>query len=309
MDVNTDDADLTALYAEVDAAIDEAGVAPQAPEDAQESDAEEIEDVQESDQVIEPENDEPAAEPTAEDIAREKGWRPKEEFTGDPKDWIDAGEFNRRQPLYDRLSTQNKELKSVKKTLDAVVKYQKEQEAKIRQKVIAELEAKKRDAVKYADTEAFDAAEAELKAVNDAPVLDIKEEQPEEVAPTQVPPAAAISLVDEFAKAHPWFDDSSGKRDPDMQAVMLKRSELLVRQGKTLEEAIPLALAHVKTVFPSKFTNPNKNKPSAVMSGTREQRPKGKTIADLTPEQKDVWRFYKSQNIMSEKDFLKSLEE
>ena len=66
-------------------------------------------------EVEEVEEEEPleAVEPSDEEtVARAAGWRPKEEFDGDPNQWVDAGEFNRRAPLFEKINNQNKELQS-----------------------------------------------------------------------------------------------------------------------------------------------------------------------------------------------------
>ena len=42
--------------------------------------------------------------------ARTQGWKPKEEFTGDPALWVDAKEFVGRAPLFDKIKGQSKEL-------------------------------------------------------------------------------------------------------------------------------------------------------------------------------------------------------
>jgi len=77
-------------------------------------------------------------------------------------------------------------------------------------------------------------------------------------------------------------------------------------RGLNLDEAIDLAEAEVKQVFAAKFKNPNKDRPSSVLSGNRETRPKGKAISDLTSEQKTVW--YSLKGTMSEEEFLSQLE-
>lgn len=305
----TEDADFSEINAAIEGAIDEAGILPTESEDAQEQD-------QETDEVIA--GDAPAVDDTTDEgdpdtnqldpesdeaKAREKGWRPKEEFAGNPDDWVDAKEFVRRQPLYDRLNTQSKEVKRLQKTLDAVVKYQKEQEAKIREKVIAELESKKREAVKYADETAFDAAEAELKRVQEEKGFELDENTVDEEPPPAQPQIP--TFVQEFAKANPWFE-----KDEAMTAVMVERTRSLVTSGVTLENAIPQAKEYVKSEFPHKFSNPKKDRPSAVMSGSRAgDAGKGKiSESDLTPEQKDVMHFFVKRGDMTKAEFLKTLE-
>lgn len=63
-----------------------------------------------------------AAEPEmseAEKKAREKGWRPESEFDNkDGKEFVSAEEFLRRQPYFDALSKQNKQITALQKKLD-----------------------------------------------------------------------------------------------------------------------------------------------------------------------------------------------
>jgi len=60
--------------------------------------------------IDQPKVDEPKADPLA-DKARASGWRPKEEFEGDPDEWVDAGEFVRRKPLFDQIHNLKKQAK------------------------------------------------------------------------------------------------------------------------------------------------------------------------------------------------------
>src|SRR3990172_4739307 len=60
---------------------------------------------------------------SAEASARAQGWKPKEEFTGDPALWVDAKEFVGRAPLFDKIKTQSKDLKEIRKTVDAMAKH------------------------------------------------------------------------------------------------------------------------------------------------------------------------------------------
>src|SRR5512138_1524244 len=62
-----------------------------------------------------------AAKPSNyETVAREKGWRPKEEYEGDHEAWVDAEEFIKRQPLFDKIKSQSKKLKELEKTIEAI---------------------------------------------------------------------------------------------------------------------------------------------------------------------------------------------
>ena len=49
--------------------------------------------------------------------AREQGWRPKEEYEGDPEKWRPAKEFVERGELFGKIDHMGKELKETRKAL------------------------------------------------------------------------------------------------------------------------------------------------------------------------------------------------
>lgn len=280
-DVGLDD-----IYASINEAIDQADI----DEDVQE------EDIQDEDNEIEQEDrqdDDPEIS-EAKEVAKKSGWVPKEEYKGDPRSWVDYEEFNRRAPLFEKISAQNKQLKSLEKKLEALANHTKTVEQKTREKVIAELKAEQRRAVADGDTDAYDEVEEKLKAVESE---DLPEFEEEEKSQPDIPPA-----VKAFAERNDWFE-----KDQKMTRYMLAAVEDLVRTRKlTLDEAIEMAETEVKQVFAAKFKNPKKDKPAAVMSGNRDQRARSKSMSDLTQEQKQVW--YSLKGVMTEEEFLNQLE-
>ena len=84
-----------------------------------------------------------------EEKAISMGWRPKEQFEGDEEEFIDAKEFVRRQPLFDRIESQNKQLKNVTKALEALkTHYTRVEEAAV-QKAINQLKAQRKSCLLY----------------------------------------------------------------------------------------------------------------------------------------------------------------
>lgn len=47
--------------------------------------------------------------------AMDMGWRPKSEFNGDEDDFIDAKEFVRRKPLFDKIDSTTRELSNLRR--------------------------------------------------------------------------------------------------------------------------------------------------------------------------------------------------
>ena len=318
------ESELADIISQIDSAVDEAGIKPEeiSDEDTNENleevsnedtetenleeDSDNLEYISEDDE----DNPEESAQSEDEQKAREKGWRPKSEFEGEEKDWVDFGEFNRRTELFEKISSQNKVIKSLNKKMDALIKHNQGLVDRTRNKTIAELEAKRREAIEYGDTGAFDEAEKELEEIKkEESVFDefedesIESDQQKKEDQQEIPKNVKNAL-DDFASKNPWFEKDKEMTD----FLVFKTQQIINNEGVDLLEALPKAEKEVKQTFSHKFRNPNKGKPSAVMGGSKENRSSGKkTISSLTSEQKQVWHTLKG--VMSEKEFLEQLED
>jgi hypothetical protein len=96
------------------------------------------------------EQSEPKISPI-EEKARAAGWRPKDEFSGDPEDFVGAGEFLRRGELFDAISSRGKEIKELKSTIDSLAKHFKEEKARAYQEALEKLRAERDTAIELGD--------------------------------------------------------------------------------------------------------------------------------------------------------------
>lgn len=246
-----------------------------------------------------------------ETTARERGWRPEEEYDGEGV-WVDAPEFNRRTELYDKISSQNKVIKNLNKKFDNLVSHTKGVVERTREKTIAEIEERRQKAVQLGDTESFNEIDKELEEAKKIPEFTDSAESEEtgesgeetgEDKPIEIP-----QTIKDFAeKNKSWFE-----KDQEMTDFMLFKVQQITNRGKgkvTLETAMAEAEEEVRKTFPSHFENPRKKKPSPVLSSSKESRKesKAKTISDLTKEQRGVW--YSLKGSMTEKEFLEQLEQ
>lgn len=225
----------------------------------------------------EPESVEVKADPLVEK-ARQGGWRPKEEWEGDPDQWVDAKEFVSRKPLFDKIHSLNKALKDRDDKLKTVSEYATKAFEKGQEAAIKELEEKRRAAVESGDIEAFESADKELQEVRkeqaDAP----------KVEPEEIP-----DDIKDFAKRNEkWFE-----KDEEMTDYALMRARKYAEQGKPRSEYLPMVDADVRRVFPAKFENPNKQKPAAVAASGGEPKVKSYSYADLSYGQRKIWNSMK----------------
>lgn len=202
------------------------------------------------------------AEPTpVETRARELGWVPKEEYSGDETNWLDAGEFVRRQPLFEKIEKQNRELKEIKRTMAKFA----EHHAKVReaeyQRAIEDLKAKKVAAFEDGDAKAIVKIDDELATVQRAKDQFVAEQaqQIQEEAATIHPEFAA------WTNRNPWY-----ATNPEMKAYAdalgVKIAQTFKPDGSRYEpnEVLKEVEKRVKSTFKDQFVNPNREKPGAV---------------------------------------------
>lgn len=213
-----------------------------------------------------------------EQVARSQGWRPKEEWTGDPNDWVDADEFNRRKPFFDAIHKVNQKNKRLEEQLTALQEHHNKVRQIERENARKELMEERRAAAKENDLEAVVAVDerlAELDKTSTAPVV-----------PTRHP------ALDAFAARNTWYDE-----DEDLQAYANGIGATIEKKNPTLttEEVLEMVEKKVKERFPDKFQTQTKSTVSSVSpsrpgpSGPGGVKKKKITYNDLPDEAKDVY--------------------
>lgn len=195
-----------------------------------------------------PEQDDAPKFTEIEKRAIEMGWRPKDEFSGDEIDFVDAKEFVGRAPLFTKIEGQSKEIKSIRKALEALkTHYTTVQETEYK-RALSALKSQRQEAVSNADGVAFDKIDGEIKQVETA-MAQVKEAQNTPIAPEpQVPPEFAA-----WQNRNQWYQASSYMRSwADEQGTKL------AAQGMSPRDVLRKIEDDVKNEFPNKFVNPNK---------------------------------------------------
>jgi hypothetical protein len=228
--------------------------------------------------------------------AREMGWRPKDEFKGNPDNWTDAATYVQRgETVLPLVKAQNKRLEaqiedmreSVKQIVDRFVNTEKKEF----ERQIADLKKQLNQAVKEGDE-----ATAEKTAEE---MADLKKNQPtERQAAAQVRPE-----VKEWLEENPWFvnDDELHEYAENLH-IRLGRT----RKDMSLEENLAFVARDVKKRFPEKFSNPNRAKPAAVegSSGAAVKSKSGRDYADLDAASKAACDKYVKQGLMTRQRYL-----
>jgi len=230
------------------------------------------------------------------DTAKERGWKPLEEYDGDPNEWVDAKEFVKRAPLYDRLKNQNKKLKEQEKALhDMAGHIDKVAEASYK-RAISDLQKEKREAVSIADSERVEEIDKEIDQIKS------------EMVPPRKVDGVHPAVSDWIGKPeNKWFSD-----DKKLAGFAIAYQDTLFKDNPhmDMEESLKEVSKAVKKAFPEKFSNPARQTAAAVETAVAAST--GKKVysfKDLNDEQKSIANRFDRQGIMSKDEYVKSLAE
>lgn len=228
--------------------------------------------------------------------ALEMGWRPRSEFNGSDDDFIDAKEFVRRKPLFDKIEGQSKELKNVRKAVEALkVHYTKVQETEYN-RALAALEAAREEAITNADGAAYTKLDKEIKSV---------ENQMAKVKQIQEAP-----IVEDQPQIHPEFQAWTNRNQWYTNVAYMRKfaddfGTNLAAQGindpsvvlRKVEEA-------VRKEFPQKFINPNKASAPDVDGSKPGQGSKSKDSIELSDQERKVMNMLVSTKTMTKDEYI-----
>lgn len=158
------------------------------------------------DEVIEEEiieEEEVVEQPSPEDIAIEqaktKGWKPFEEWEGDPKKWRPAQQFLDNESFFEHISKLKKHNKELTNTVKQIsVMYKKAAEIE-RAKVLADLKAQKLNALENDEHEKVIKIDERIVAVQTAPIETIE-------VPKDIPDEVVDPEFENFKANNPWYD-------------------------------------------------------------------------------------------------------
>lgn len=227
-----------------------------------------------------------------EEQARSAGWRPKEEYQGDPEKWVDAGEFVRRGQLFDKINHQHREIRELRKAVEGLVDHNRKIEETTKTRLIAELKAAKKMALDEGDT----AAAVEI----DERIYDAKIELKEAKSQTTAQAAQEIDPAYwDFTQGNPWYT-----KDRAMTAFADQLGMELAQQGVPLAKVYETVAKEVRKEFAHKF-----QRSAATASVESSDVGKGKTTSKFQPsaEERGMAKMFARMGIMKEDEYYAQL--
>lgn len=236
-----------------------------------------------------------------EEKARSQGWRPQEEWDGDPTEWVDAKEFVFRGELMDRIRQQSskinnfeKENKEIKEALKILGEHNKKIAEQEYQKALADLKRQKKEALEDDDYDTvvdIDERMSELKTSKEELDAEKEEATPDtstEEAENKIPEPVQNWLQSDSNK---WYHD-----DPVMRGaadnVYLQHLQF---NPDDFSGALKKVDETMRAYFPEKFTGTKRKGAAVTEPGARggankksTKNSKKATVRDLSDEQKRV---------------------
>jgi len=213
--------------------------------------------------------------------AEAMGWIPPERAKKLPegKEYVGPVEYMERNPLYRQM----KELKSSFAQLNS--HYQK----------VSEVEHKK--AEKEFNEKIASLKAEKVKALDEADhsrVVEIDEEIRTTEKPTEE--KADNTVFNEWVKENKWYED-----DSFLRVEATKVGEILYSDKLYGAELLDAVKDHLKQAYPDKFSNPAREKPSAVEGGTtKPTRSKKATVESLTADERTIYNNFERMGVFSD---------
>lgn len=230
-----------------------------------------------TEEVVVVTDEKPAPTPTQEK-ALEQGWKPKDQFEGNEEEFIDAAEFVRRGELFGKIEHQSRELKSVKDALNALRQHNSKIEQSAYDRALKSLKDQRRQAIVDGETD---------KAFQIEDQIDEAQKDRDRVAREAAVPAVQ-TIPPEFTAwmdKNPWYT-----KDKIMRVAADKIGLDYGAEGRSPAEVLKLVEREIKEAFPHKFTNPARERESAVEPSSRGGSSVSRSDPSMSEDERNIMR-------------------
>lgn len=241
------------------------------------------------------------------------GWKPKDEFQGNPDEWRDAETFVKKgreingflrkdmEKLERELAKRDRALEETREAVAEFQKYHADTEARAYKRALEELRQEKKEALELNDADRILEIDDRIDA--------IKEEQRTKQATKVITPKPADvdSAPDpefiNWRSSNTWYGaDNELTQEADAQAEALRRREPQL-VGRAFLDKVE---AKVKRLYPEKFENQNRTRASNVDASGDSRQVSGKHSYDnLPPEAKKACDKFVAQKLLTREQFIK----
>lgn len=230
--------------------------------------------------------------------ARDMGWVPQDEYTGDPVKWKSAEVFVALDEPIKRIESQSQELKQVRKALEALKQHHSKVAENEYQRALRDLKSQRKQALVDGDIDTFERLEDEIETAKEQ-FTNIR--QAAQAPAVEEPSNVVHPEFRTWLNKNSWYEsfgymrqfaDEAGRK---FHSQGLDRAEVL----KKVEEA-------VRKEFPNKFTNPNKDKVPGVEEGGTKSSKRTETI-ELTEQERNIMNTLVRSGTLTKEQYIADL--
>lgn len=232
-------------------------------------------------------------ESVVEKEARRAGWKPKDDFDGDPDEWVTARQFVRNGEYLKKIHNSNRKIKKLEDTIGALANQHKKIFDAGYEKAKRELKSQYRQALKEGDDSVAEQVEEQLDA------LDKKYKEEVKTYDVAKPDPAQNNVHPDFAnwvKDNDWFI-----KEPTMRAhaEIVGVAYAQENEGISNVEVYDYVTKEMKKRYPEKFptTEHKRERPNTVEQDTPVRRRGNQGRIELSDEQMTVGRTLVKQKV------------
>lgn len=241
------------------------------------------------------------------DRAKVKGWKPLEEFKGDPADWIDAKEFLVREPLLKEIRDLKKHIRTERERTESDMRIISTQFSEMNRmaydKAVADLELQRDLAIQEQDITTVRALDKKIDTVKD----DHQKVQAQ-TRPQIRQQAVQTEEMEQWRADNAWFDSDQELQD---EAVAIGVGYLAKNPNKTQGQMLKHVEDRIQKIYPEKFkkqqtrTSVEDNNDTKVESGgtsrpSPNRQGRGLKVSDLDDDEKAVMRTLLKRGVLKD---------
>lgn len=227
--------------------------------------------------------------------AAEQGWRPKDQFEGDPDEFVDAPEFVRRGELFSKIEHQGKELRSVRQALEAFKQHHSKVAENEYKRALKSLNEERKQAFVDGDTDKAFAIEEQIEDAKSA-AAQIRQEAMRPAVQELNPEFVA------WTDANKWYTT-----DRAMKIYADTVGNDFAQQGMSPSDVLKKVAQEVRKEFAHKFTNPKASRPNAVEGASRAGSSVQRASVALDDTEREIMRKIVRSGVMTEAQYMADL--
>lgn len=239
------------------------------------------------------------AEPSVEDLARARGWKPKEEYNGEVGRWKSAEVFMALEEPIQKIEALARELKETKRANQMLMSHHLQVKDSEFKRAVEFLKQQKKAAFEAGDVDKILEVDEQIELVKDT------QRQQRQAFQERPQPDNTGELHPDYLRwveQNTWYNSDKDMREM-ADAIGLTYAQR--NPNKTPVEVLDHVATQIKTkIFKDKFENPNRQKQtveSPTRSGSRTD------TFEMSDEEKQVMNTFVKQGIMSKEDYIKEL--